>query len=463
MNSARFMELNSLSAFNAHFGHNVIELSMSLAPAIHLALADLGSYCLTGLSIFVHGSPSSLLGFPLTIVFVWGAVGVALWLGLRKSDWSFVLGLAGLTAVVFLVTVLSRTTSIPIFRAFRWDTLYLTAVPIVAVLWGKAVDQAAGSGRWWRGRLIPEAIFALATIIGMASMATRSLELIQAYGGWAALSDYTVLHDVARDNPLIRAASLPRYYPKAIVGPFNGLEVLDGMRQNFTWRRTAFWFLTLKSPARSAWHTHRQMLGRKIDDVNISALLMANTGLLLSTSATWSKYFRQIAKQSALHLRDARAPFMRLLSVALPRFTLLPPIHVYWIGVPWPRVFVARQRIEAGVADDTVSYFLQLRSLPRLSVLVPENAPAWLTRAAGGGGGPTVRTVQETRHGIVVNTDGAPGVLVYNQEYTRKWKAYCAGDVLEVTPVNGLMMAVSVPQGCRKITFLYDSFQRAAQ
>ena len=60
--------------------------------------------------------------------------------------------------------------------------------------------------------------------------------------------------------------------------------------------------------------------------------------------------------------------------------------------------------------------------------------------------------------GYHVKTNGKPGTVVFNQEFSAGWKAVCGSKKLAVLPVNGIMMAVPVPEGCDVIDLVPAPF-----
>ncbi len=445
---ARFMNLRDLAAFQAYFNPEQGRAGMEPVAAYAAAIGDFKSFAFPGLDFLRTGNIDTLMGFPLTILFLIGAIGTALWLARVRQQTRPLLGLLGFLAVIFVLTFIARVVKVPVFSTFRWDTVYVVLTPTIALLWGMMIEECSYArgyfARWW-----PLAICALVALVSSSSLAQRSLASIDAYGGWAAFSDYPALRDLDRREPFTRAVSFPQYYPNPVVGIFNGLATLDGARR-FTWRRTAFWFLTLKTPPQAEWQPDRQTLGRDLLENRVDALAMANVSYLLSTSEMPSGRLRLQTKELGLKLSDV--PMLRLFTRMLPGFTLLPPVYIYDLGVePWPRVFAPRTVGRAPAPDTDAAYYLRLRDISPRGLLAPANAPQWLQ--VGDAGGLAVDHVEETWSGVAISTNGAAGLLVYNQEFTSAWKAYCDNREIAIAPVNGIMMAVSVPTGCKRVVF----------
>ena len=57
---------------------------------------------------------------------------------------------------------------------------------------------------------------------------------------------------------------------------------------------------------------------------------------------------------------------------------------------------------------------------------------------------------------FMLNTNSGEGQIVFNQEYSKNWKAQCAQKSIELNPVNGLMTLLSVNEGCREIKLCYS-------
>ncbi len=68
-----------------------------------------------------------------------------------------------------------------------------------------------------------------------------------------------------------------------------------------------------------------------------------------------------------------------------------------------------------------------------------------------------VRDVAKTKYGYMVQLDAARnGAVVLNVPFSSFWRARVDGIDRKVVPVNVVQMAVSVPQGTKKVAFIYD-------
>jgi hypothetical protein len=296
------------------------------------------------------------------------------------------------------------------------------------------------------------ALITVAVIVGAASPAQRAVSDLDNFGGWATLTQYPQLATLAANDPLARAASLPGYQPKPLLAPHYGLDAIDGMRGNFSWRRTAFWFEALAAEPRASWHTHRQVLGSDLRAVNIDALRMIAGEYLMSPTALNDQSIVEVAFMPGIRLKDLGGPYTVLAQI-LPTLRLAPDIFVYQIGGAWDRVFPPSELKPTTSADFELPYFTQLRALERHAVLVAANAPTWLASANPGSLSVKAATKQPT--GTQIETGGEGGLLVYNQEFARAWQAFCGADKLDIAPVNAMMMIVNVPAGCVEVRFTY--------
>lgn len=405
---------------------------------------------LRGLNVLI-GRPLS--GFPPTVIFTILAIAAVIWLARSQHGARYLICLFGPVALVGGLTFLGGTVEIPFISAFRWDTLYVCIAVLFALVF--AVFQANATNRAARlACLVAGPALLLSVVISAGSMAQRSIVELDAYGGWATLSAYPQLAGLAQADPLARAASLPAYQPKPLLGPHYGLDVVDGMRGNFTWRRTGFWFETLPTTPNSAWHTHRQVLGRGLGDINLDALRMIGGQYLMSPTVLDGPGLSVTAQLPGLRLADLGGPYS-LLRKVFPKLSLAPTLSVYRLGGAWDRAFSPADLKATTVSDFDLEYFTQLRSLPRHTILIPTNAPDWLKNDDPGH--LTIEAATKTASGMEIRTGGEGGLLVYNQEPVAGWRATCENTALSITPINAMMMAVQVPAGCFEVRFIHGS------
>lgn len=450
--SARYRGIDSLASFEASFGASVGPQSETLWEAIRLSTLYFYNFALSGLGLFRLLSGGSLNGYPLTFVFFIGGMFGAVWLGVYERQWRYLVGLLAILGLVYVLSVMALLVEVPLLSNFSWYTVYNVIWPVIGVIWA-LLAQAILDRRKRILTTVSSTALALCALVSCASMAQISLGTVHAYGGWAVMNNYPLLRDIAVSEPLTRVASTPTGWPNAIIAPFNGLAAIDGQRPSYTWRRSAYWYLTLNRTPATSWNPNYQTLGTNLADINEDALRMSNVGYLLSTSADLPGH-RQVAAQPSRPLLESGLPGAEVLGRLLPGFEVLPPIYVYAVDKAWDRVFVPTA-IEMSPARDTqVEYYAALRDLPHHSILVPENGPDWLG-AVVGKNSLAVIEAEANDQGLDVVTNGSPGLLIYNQEYSARWTASCEDQSLPIAPVNGMMMATEIPSGCTTVFFRF--------
>ncbi|MGH1418067.1 MAG: hypothetical protein ACRBCJ_04345 [Hyphomicrobiaceae bacterium] len=449
--SSRFLRVTSPNALTSLFGGPPVP-GPTLFESLQQVWKVFSLTLLRGLEVL--NGHRTWQGFPFTVIFTAFAIAASIWLTLTRRSLLYILVLLVPTAGIAVLTFIGTAFRFPVISSYRWDILYLCLPFIYGFIFAMFIDDMDKTCKAGRYISRVSAFFLLGmTFVSVGGLSARAMDDLDAYGGWATLGHYSELAKFAEKAPLTRAGSMPAYKPKPYLGLNYGLDVIDGVRRDFTWRRVAFWFESLPLKSKSSWHTHRHTLGKKLDEINLDTLRITNTGLLLSTDSLESDAVTLVLALDGLRLKDMPSSYHQLLSKLLPRTQLVPPLYVYRLDNTWDRVFAPVELRLAEMNDFDLSYFGKLSTLPRHSLFIPQNAPNWLRKAALGG--LKVRSVVKTRYGIRITTNGDEGQLVYNQEYTKSWQAHCGKTLLPLSPVNAMQMVVQIPQGCSLVMFRY--------
>jgi len=442
--SSRYLGIRSVDALEAWAGGSGEIPPISFADMLKDNSLAAAHMFLSGVQL-VKDLDLQRISLPPTVLYLAGlAVGLVYF---PSKLWRLAAAVAFLVLSAFVLTLTLGQTSIPVLSDFRWHELFTSTMPLLGLSVAVLLAQVDASVRPTILRGVTYGWLLLLLILSMSIMAHRTLETVAVYGGWRMLGGYEESLNAAKTGERQRAAS---YKANSILGVFNGIDVLDGMRQNFSPSRTAFWFLALHRDLPDAWHTHRHDIPADWGDADLNMLRMANVGLVLSNQLLSVPELQLVARQKAVSLKEAASdPWTRLIAEVI-NLRVLPELAIYRIDDAWPRVFVPAQVTVSAFGIDQRQYYQELKAVDHLEILFPKgNELVEGTDSSH----LVLGEAHFTTRGMEIVTRGT-GVLVYNQEYNRDWRAYCEdGQSVAISPVSAIMMAVSVPDDCGRMSF----------
>ncbi|MDD2700481.1 MAG: hypothetical protein PHH36_04500 [Sideroxydans sp.] len=280
----------------------------------------------------------------------------------------------------------------------------------------------------------------------------KSLYGLSVNGGWGVFSQYASLKSLHEDSEDFRVISRG-YTPKASIAPAYGIDTFDGMRPNFSWRRSMFFKHAVLKNYAPPMHTSRQHIfnGVHLQDINFHALNMANVKYMLSDAIINIPFpNKRIFLAQAKTVSDVGG--IAAHNSALSQQIVMPALVAYEIGEPWDRVFIPQNFSTSPFTNYQIGYYDQLASLPRNHVLIAKNDAEHMTAIGGNIG--KVLSWNEAQDGLTIHLNGSPAQVVYNQEYSPAWTASCDNGLkLPITSANGIMMLISIPRGCKVAKF----------
>ena len=343
-----------------------------------------------------------------------------------------------------------------IFDSFRWDTIHSMLLFLIPAAGFATVSLSMPA--WKKPGLVlgtAGVLFAMVTALNIANVMMRSYGTVSAYGGWQTVS---LWKGFLQDLPGIghsRTLAVTSGYPKFASIAMAGQATFDGGRPSFTDRRNGFWYATVLNEPVSRWgkRNHRHDPASDLTALNVDALGMAGVRYVLADSP--QKFAQpgqvEVWTYPAVDIETSSIPLGFLYQDDVIGVT--PNLFAMQLPQVWDLVFSpTRIDVFVGVAW-SYEYFLALRKLPRHSVLAEPGADATLNV-----GSLRVESFMIDAFGYHVKTNGKPGTVVFNQEFSAGWKAVCGSKKLAVLPVNGIMMAVPVPEGCDVIDLVPRPF-----
>lgn len=360
----------------------------------------------------------------------------------------------------------------------NWSNAFFGALLINSLIFAKITNTMPVDVD--NGRLLPASIDKNFLIRLMVAGACAQFVLVKAHNGLQWLGSggintfqvsLTRLQDVlpANETP-VRTLTIPyRLYPNFTAAA--GLDTIDGNYNPVLHRAAEFWARGLPMDRRHltpTLNTSSYLLdgfgGWRIKCcnihpigkyININLLRIANVGYVVSTLPLQDAQFYQIAGP----LEPVNPLPQDGLGVQwfTDRVALLfnpPPLYVYQITNPLPRVFAAKAVINVSPDIDDREFYERVAGEGLDGTVVNRNKES--LKDLTGKDKMTVSAFRLDTDQVVASlTASSGGVLVVNIPYTPFWTASTDGYAVKIYPVNGIQMAVEIPAGTQEVKFHY--------
>jgi hypothetical protein len=438
--------------------HEAVWAKAQLAPwAFRSSQVDLTRSAAEAVERFV----GSLLTFdPHEVPLAWIALGL-LAFGRHPRWWRHALVLAAAAGGGALVQNLPwAAVGLKVVAALNWERVAF-ALGLMVLL-----TLAAAATRPRAARLAAAVAFGLAGA-ELAVVKLYNLSTWLALGGQAVVTQG--LDDIRRaaphgDHP-VRVVSIPYRLPSNLAAVV-GLHTLDGMLNLNLTSLSNFWLhavLRHKGDAESsyvslltpAWD-EKCCASYDLDDhADLAMLRMMNVGYVLSRLPLTGEGIRQVSGPPAGTDLPARRtqPAADRLTAYLREMVRTPPLRVYSIGTPLPRVYAASQVVPTDLAAGDPAFFALVRQHgPHgRAVMAGQDGAAFAA-----GDGMAVEEFALPPDGVTARVQ-APrgGTLLVGIPFTPWWSATVDGHAAALALANGGQMAVMVPPGGREVTLRY--------
>ncbi len=385
-------------------------------------------------------------------VFVVRTVAAIVWVPLsyalaKSMPWEAI-GLAQMRGVEFL------------YMGLAWPALM---IPIAAKALAGFAPGAAG--RRWPRR--PEAVVLAAALALLVWHKFANVAQFLWFGGQSAYFGHESLNDPPwRPDFDFRVVTLFDTPHPNIVSGYYGYDSFDGgvNLNHRAWQE--FWLNTLYNEPNylqttrpriewEHWDGTAYEVGRHL---RLDLLAIANVHYLFSAlplrNATLRPVFEPEPEDRAKALPDDVGGWPHFLWFRLRRIFDPGELYVYEIANSLPRVFAARTVTE--VADDIASETLHDRIASVAGgrgVVVASGDRARLGTPSTSLRVLSAGTVADGYDIAIDAPDG--GILVVNQMHLPFWEARAGTHFLDIVPVNGVHMAMSVPPGATRIEVRY--------
>ncbi|MDE1462265.1 hypothetical protein [Spartinivicinus poritis] len=454
--------LNRFDNFNALFNRN----GLSISEAFMKGVENFTNAYYSGLFSLGKIEQPGLFPNPTGLLLILGCIIVIHVAIFKKLTAIF------LFVLFFIVSYGHSLLSVfPFFSTYRWDQIaifnhqffVLLAIPLLVNIY-----QWPASGEKniillnYFGKIIPVIccmLFSYHLYVSSYNMLFRTYAELKSGNTWATSKAITLSAEQYTNH---RSFSYSTYNPKPEFGIFWGLNMLDGVRPSFSWRRTAFWFHTLSKTEKSNWHTHRQT-NFSLNGTHFPALSMGSVRYVISSvKLPQFSNEKQLIKSKSVCEYTVLCSVFDYVNSKLKPISAVKDVYMYELEHPWEMAFYPSNIIISDFSDTTPEYFNQLKHLEKHNVLFPTELSQWINKK--------VHNKRSSKPDITFSSNGYilsnildSSLVILNQEYSQNWTAYCdtgkAQDVVraEIVPVNGIMMAIKIPNKCKSLRVTYNN------
>lgn len=381
--------------------------------------------------------------------------------------------------VIFLLIILfpivvqaaARAIDVPVVASYQWTIIWTMNSVFTAFVMASAATEKSG---WTYLRFVKplQKHDALIRGVGFCTNAVIFIGLLwfgwkggvfltqisvsytQKYNSFAFLEHYSVLRELPHeyfrtvtDSKTITWAT-PIYFD---------MDTFDGLQPAFPARRTYFLAYGVerkKLPYYPKSHFFNFYQDKASYDLNMLAL--ANVRFML----TGDEAIRTMTNMSlvlsipSLTLDGdftSAELFTNYITESHAGLNLVKGLRVFELQTPWHRVFIPKAIAESDHSYKTVDFYEELREVQYHAVIIAQE-DRW---QSFNNSEVLLYGFELTNSGVNISVNEAPGAVVYNQVYTPYWSAFCEDKKLPITPVNGIMMMVNKPIGCKTLKFVH--------
>jgi hypothetical protein len=418
-----------------------------------------------------HSETKLLIGLCALMLLVW----------LRPSGWlrSGMICLFALFSGAIYQVFPWGLIGMPALSGINWSNVHFGALLINAIIFAKVVSEypvVINSARW-----VPvnfdKTFFIRLVVAGACAQFVlikfhNSLQWLGSGGINIFQTNLTRLHDVLpTDETPLRALTIP-YRINANTTAAAGFDTIDGTYHIILSRVAEFWARGLPADPTTIDRT-RHPIHASIRDTSggwsikcceihpigkffdLNLLRVVNVGYIVSALPLQDRQLRQISgpTEPISPLPENAVGFDwikdRLILLLDP-----PPLYVYRIENPLPRVFAATSVVRVTPEIQVRDFYSLVSQYGRDRAVITRH-PAGPV-ASGSEATMSVSAFRLENDRVVAQVDAPKGgTLVVNIPYTPFWTAFAGASKLKVYPVNGIQMAVTVPAGSTTVVLDY--------
>ena len=362
---------------------------------------------------------------------------------------------------VFLNIFLFKS-SFPVVSAFRFSTLWLITPLLLSYLfiylWDSQIFLKILDKKHRIMEPIVSILLVILTFLSISDLTSKTiLELKQGSNSTSLLTEESGFLKISKTSEKFRSISAGY---SGVIPIFHKVATYDGIVHSSPYRRNIFSAYAISYPPKNTFHVHRLFFYTFPNNFNAKALKIANVKHIVSDHALEGPEYKLLHQKPAVYSDQIKNWSSSLFHFFSNKILLHAPLFIYSFAdsETWDRVFSPKNLIISEFSYTEKEFYKELISLEKNSLLVSsidrsENLKLHSSNLI------QIEEYTLTNSGVEIETNGQPGVLVYNQVYLPKWKAYCDTnkEKLEIIPVNGIMMTVEIlSENCKKVIFEYS-------
>jgi hypothetical protein len=346
-----------------------------------------------------------------------------------------------------LLDFFSNITNLPLVSSYRWDILVGLSSFILTISF-MYLEKNKHSNANNKISIFHPIIsfflfpyFFISIIFSINSLTRSTMNNLNYSGGLGMLGHYSDINELSYTKNKFRFISgddgtlpnLPTYY---------NLDTFDGKISHFSIRRNYYIAYAMYKKTKDQLHTGVHWFYNFPNEHNIKAFKRANIKFINYKKPINDSSLFFVSKYEGKTIDDRPA---------------VNPLYVYNFKNVTPRIFIANKLFVSNNSYTDQKFYLELDKIDLQDVLIAKedrkNDYKYKINK-------NIKIEEENfyENKLIIKLKGTgDGFLVFNQVYTPNWTAKCGDKILDIVPVNGIMMGVSINiDECKEIIFKFN-------
>jgi hypothetical protein len=369
------------------------------------------------------------------------------------KKYSFIFKIIFFSFVLYpLLDFCSKIINLPLVSNYRWDILVGLSIFILSVsfiyLEKNKYDNVNNKIKILNFiisfSLLP--LLFIAIMFSINRLTTTTIKNFNYNGGIGMINFYKNINELSYTKNKFRFIS-GDYETLPSIPTFYNLDTFDGQVHHFSIRRHYYTAYSMYKKPKERQHTHLHLFNNFPNDYNIKAFKRANIKFINYKKPINDPSLFFVSKYDGKTTDDQ---------------SVVNPLYVYNFKNVTPRIFIANKLFVSNNSYTDQKFYLELDKLDLQDVLIAKedrkNDYKYKINK-------NIKIKEEKfyENKLIIKLKGTgDGFLVFNQVYTPNWTAKCGDKILDIVPVNGIMMGVSINiDECNEIIFQFNVIRNA--
>ena len=405
-----------------------------------------------GYDFFLYLNLQNGKGYPLTFIFILITFVISIWYRIRLKKNNFLIILLLSFFLPLLLQGLCFFSCLPLICRIRWEIIFDYTYPFYSLIVVFGIIDLLKSYKVELNKIFKFLSFVFIFIViylGIANMQLNVIRSLDHSGGWQMLMNKNSFVPTNYDNRY-RSLSLDDV-PKSSYLSYQGIYTADGTRFNYTSRYVIFWKNNVINKILKKHNVRQTLSGLNYLDLSSTILDSArvlNVKYIYSTKKIENKNFKQIKFIKNIKVKDLNDSFSNI--NFLSKISLIPNVYIYEINGSWDRLYYPKIIFYSKHNDFDLKYFDELKNLPRNSLVFDKNNKKEII---------DYRKYNELTINFIELPNGleirnVKSSIVFNQEYSKTWRAFCDNNSADISPINGYMMLINLTKSCKQLKLI---------